>query len=195
MEGCHLLNPNILATFADIKKYKFYHVFCSPVLFHRDGLNFTHCEMSDETAMRVEQLYEKWIVNADKAPCFILDTDFNQYSLSEYDKIRKFDEAYFVIADSSSKSSVFGWQLRNFLFAVGQYWKIRKCKIILFRDRRMNKEINPLHLIEVQLPEHKCSEWLSEEFKKEHGITGWQRSEKGIQVGYVDLSELMDSKQ
>lgn len=176
-----------LITFADLKKHQFHFSFCLPTLFNLKGIQLKS-QRSLENDPEVAEIFNKFMNWNEKCPFFLVDQAGCIQPLSAYD-----EKCKFVFADSCASSNQFGWFLRNFLFAISCYWKLKEITLIVLRDTRMNSSINHHLELNIEIPD--CISVDDKSFFQLNGLTGWLKNDRGgIAVNSVDLSEMMDPK-
>lgn len=104
-----------------------------------------------------------------------------------FDKVPEGDR-YVAFADPSTYADGPGWPLRNLLILIRQRYKLRKVKILCFRDTQARRHeaqsvVLPLEMDEV----------AEMEIKEMPKVTGWERARNGkLQAQQANLGEYMD---
>lgn len=211
-----LLSSFVILSYADLKKYKFTYWFAYPALhsdpsWKRSG-PAEHLTADESTAL-VDRVgtwrYEKdsrehgfFLAKKIRGqePDSVDDTDVAQRLPYKWEvgSLRDFEDGFFneipeedqyvAFADPSTYPEGPGWPLRNFLVLIRQRFRLRKVKVICFRDTWARRHearsvILPIEMDPVESME--CAEMPK--------VTGWERSRNGkLQAQQVNLGEYMD---
>ncbi|CEP09205.1 hypothetical protein [Parasitella parasitica] len=175
--GQALRNPNelgsfLLLTFADLKKYKFYHWFGFPAFMPTEPWTLLHKQDAIGTDLieSIKNMKDNW-------PFFTIKKNQHVLPLSEFDS----KDCIIGFIDPATSADSPGWPLRNLLYLVYTVFKLRKLSIICWRPHQIDSSF----MIQVQLPETASYDGLKS--------VGWERNVQGkLGPRLADLGPLMD---
>jgi ubiquitin-like modifier-activating enzyme ATG7 len=196
IEKGHLteLNPYVLLTFADLKKYVFNYWFCFPALVHPSE-TFQVLKRSSLTSVFSEQQLKLVVQSATNffashEPSFLLkytsDRTIETKALGEFDKFYEASNTLVVVAAQGGADSV-NWTVRNLLLALKVGKKLNRVRVCQYKCDRFNyQNIDSSEILEVDLL---ASEWKRSDLQ----AVGWERNTKGKLSGrLINLSSAMD---
>ncbi|KAI8647244.1 putative autophagy ubiquitin-activating enzyme ApgG [Parasitella parasitica] len=175
--GQALRDPNELAsflllTFADLKKYKFYHWFGFPALMPTQPWILLHKQdaIGMDLMESIKSMKNNW-------PFFTIKNNQHVLPLSEFDS----KDCIIGFIDPATSADGPGWPLRNLLYLVYTVFKLQKVSVLCWRPHQIDSSF----IIEVQLPETASYDGLKS--------VGWERNVQGkLGPRMADLGPLMD---
>ncbi|RSL56125.1 Ubiquitin-like modifier-activating enzyme atg7 [Fusarium duplospermum] len=210
-----LLSSFVILSYADLKKYKFTYWFAFPALhsdpsWKRSG-PAEHLNAEESTALVDRVGTWRYSVDAREHGFFLAkkvhgahqqtedaETSHNLPYKWEVGSLRDFEDGFFnevpeedqyvAFVDPSTYPEGPGWPLRNYLILIRQRFRLRKVKILCYRDTwaRRHEARSVILPIEMDPVENM-------EITEMPKVTGWERSRNGkLQAQQVSLSEYMD---
>ncbi|KAF7546711.1 hypothetical protein G7046_g9228 [Stylonectria norvegica] len=210
-----LLSSFIVLSYADLKKYKFTYWFAFPAL-HSDPLwkrsgPAEHFNSNESTALVDRVGTWRYSVDGREHGFFLVkkvhdqDTSIDDMDTPnqlpyrwEVGSLRDFEDGFFkeipeedqyvAFVDPSTYAEGPGWPLRNYLVLIRQRFRLRKVKILCYRDTWARRHearsvVLPIEMDQVQ----------DMEIPEMPKVTGWERSRNGkLQAQQVNLGEYMD---
>ncbi|CAD6566603.1 MAG: Autophagy protein 7 [Tremellales sp. Tagirdzhanova-0007] len=196
------LNPFLLVTFADLKKYVYHYWFAFPALVSKPGWEISEDGLrnaDEEDIVEIRQLERSFQsklgenkngeASKPSTPlCFLVKGIRGQRSVAPISTATEFftgipdSERYLAFHDPSSLPSNPGWPLRNILYYLHHFHHISAVHVICLRSASTS------HQGMVSVPTHS-----SAEVEDRPRATGWERSKAGkLESRVADLGPMMD---
>ena len=127
----------------------------------------------------------------------ILDFTWGIGSLSDYENgffYQIAEEDRFIgFADPSTYPIYPGWMLRNLLILIRRRWKLKKIRILCYRDTQARRDDAKSIIIPIEVAPHTTSDTSASDISDMPRITGWERNGAGKVMSKVaNLGEFMD---
>lgn len=192
-----------MLSYADLKKYKFHHLFAFPAFAASptwSTLGAPSQFTSDETTALVDKV-STWRYAADsRQRGFFLakriDSDFEIGSLGDYERGFFTDvpeaDRFISVVDPSEYADSPGWPLRNLLLLIRKRWGLSSAQILCYRDSHAERHLPKSIILSLQLPDDPAALSLSDDLPK---IVGWEKdATNSIRPRIANLSAQMDPK-
>ena len=211
-----MLSSFLYLSYADLKKYKFHHLFAFPAFVSSPTWAASAGPVGrfsiDDTALLVDAV-NTWRYAADsRQRGFFLvkrggDDGFVVGGLSEYERgffakdgaaadgasLFDGDERWVAFVDPSTYADNPGWPLRNLLVLARKRWGLDRIKVLCYRDTHLRRHEARSIVLDLSLETDGLDGLtLGEEMPK---VVGWEKnSENQIRPRVANLSGQMDPK-
>ncbi|KAI5807779.1 hypothetical protein BZA77DRAFT_70418 [Pyronema omphalodes] len=201
-----LLSSFLILSYADLKKYKFHHLFAFPAFISQPTWTMaspiTRLDAS-QTASLVDSVNSwKYQNDSRQRGFFLVKQDRSQFEIAS---LGAFERGFFgpdvdprdrmvAFVDPSDYADNPGWPLRNLLVLVRKRWGWKSVRILCYRDSHAHRYEPRSIILDLKLEEDGSVENLSlnDEMPK---IVGWEKNEENqIRPRIANLSAQMDPK-
>uniref|UniRef100_A0A0N4ZMB3 Ubiquitin-like modifier-activating enzyme ATG7 n=1 Tax=Parastrongyloides trichosuri TaxID=131310 RepID=A0A0N4ZMB3_PARTI len=172
----------ILLTYGDLKKHQYNYISCIPSFVFLKNLRVVgEIKILDTLPFLSKDVPDDW--------AFVINSDgvINSLDILKELEIKgeSFDNIIVVHKCSSTKTTLFGWSLRNLLCAIATTIKsLNKLKVLSYRCGNVPSTIATIEWDEID------SNNIKEDFKK---VVGWEKKSDGsLNIHCVNLSRQMD---
>ncbi|KAK4047905.1 Autophagy protein 7 [Microbotryomycetes sp. JL201] len=171
------LNPFLLVTFADLKKYRYYYWFAAPALVQKPGWQVLD-EWQDWSGPELDCRESVAIATKSAGGVY----DYAQVSLARsYFANIDAEDRLLIVRDPSAHPMAPGWNVRNLLTHLCAYNGITSLRLVLVRDKAIRTVLIGI------------DEAAANPAAERPGVVGWEKNEKGkLGPRMADLAPLMD---
>ena len=194
-EETEFIDLNYLAgfgviSFADLKKYQYYHWFMFPAIspavpFDCSSLTFAS-EYEGLDMGKIDLAYQDFVQKRPVCRLFFLVCSSKIYPVSDYFSLSK-DSANSIIfgfVDPSASPENPGWILRNYLYLIFTKFDLSNCNVLCYRPARKQTDVDRSLVLTI-----------TGRVTGEVSIVGWERSNGKLIPKKTDLRPMMDPLQ